>query len=594
MPSLFVIRGRDQGTRFELTDDCVGIGREAGNPIHIHDTETSRKHAELRREGATYELVDLDSSNGCFVNGDRVDQRLLVSGDRLQVGGTLMLFTAASEHSVEDLSQQIKIVGRDSSSQGSRIVRAMSQHEGSAILHSFPEESESPWLARARSNLQIMYHTALAVSHTLDIDQLLNRIMDLIFEWVEADRGCVMLFQDEDRRLVPQVRRNRGKEMSEDKINISRTILEYVTDRNEGVLTSNAREDSRWDTGQSILQQGVREAICVPMQGRYDVVGVIYIDTSTSPQRLIQQGGNVQKFNDEHLKLMIAIAHQAALAVEDTSYYKAMVQAERLAAVGQTIATLSHHVKNVLQGIRGGSYLIELGMSDHEEAAGEEQPDIDSMVSAAEMIGKGWKIVDKNQEKISTLVLDMLTFSKERDPEPAPSNMNELVADVIELMQGRANDLDVAVEWSPADEMPTLMFDPDGLHRAVLNIVTNAIDACDLAENPLVQVRTEYAADEQLLRVVVQDNGSGISQDDQEQIFSLFVSKKGGRGTGLGLPVSQKILKEHGGRICVDSEPDKGSTFILELPAVRVPVESPRAQAESAATVFFMPGDREE
>ncbi len=67
---------------------------------------------------------------------------------------------------------------------------------------------------------------------------------------------------------------------------------------------------------------------------------------------------------------MIAIAHQAALAVEDTRYYSAMVQAERLAAVGQTIATLSHHIKNILQGIRGGSYLIEMGLTEHDEDDG--------------------------------------------------------------------------------------------------------------------------------------------------------------------------------------------------------------------------------
>ena len=126
------------------------------------------------------------------------------------------------------------------------------------------------------------------------------------------------------------------------------------------MLTSNARDDSRWDPAQSIVSLGVREAICVPMQGRYDVVGVIYIDTAVTPQKMLAAKG-ANQFTEEHLRLMVAIAHQAALAVEDTSYYTAMVQAERLAAVGQTIATLSHHIKNILQGVRGGSYLIELG-----------------------------------------------------------------------------------------------------------------------------------------------------------------------------------------------------------------------------------------
>ena len=120
---------------------------------------------------------------------------------------------------------------------------------------------------------------------------------------------------------------------------------------------------------------------------------------------------------------MIAIAHQAALAVEDTRYHQAMVQAERLAAVGQTIATLSHHIKNILQGIRGGSYLIEMGLSAHDEA----------------VVRKGWGMVERNQNKISALVMDMLTFSKEREPEPVAGDLNTTVAEVVELMQTRAS-----------------------------------------------------------------------------------------------------------------------------------------------------------
>src|SRR5262249_36635109 len=157
----------------------------------------------------------------------------------------------------------------------------------------------------------------------------------LIFEWVEADRGCVMLMDPATRKLLPKVRRDAKGSSPENRITISQTILDYVLEHNEGVMTTNAREDTRWSSAASVLQQGIREAICVPLQGRYDVVGVIYIDTFTPPERAIQQK-SPNKFTDEHLKLMIAIAHQAALAVEDTNYYSAMVQAERLAAVGQT------------------------------------------------------------------------------------------------------------------------------------------------------------------------------------------------------------------------------------------------------------------
>jgi signal transduction histidine kinase/pSer/pThr/pTyr-binding forkhead associated (FHA) protein len=590
VPSLFVFRGNNQGMRFELETEVLSLGRESSNDIQLHDTEVSRRHAELRRTDKTFTVTDLNSSNGTYVNGKRVQGHQLANGDEVQMGGTVMLYTCLGDESTGDLADKIDIIARHQPGDRSRIVRSMSQAEGSRILADDSAAAASPWLARARSNLQVMYRTALAVSHTLDIDQLLNRIMQLIFEWVEADRGCIMLVDPDTGKLEPKVRRNRKGVKSEDRITISKTILDYVMEHNEGVLTSNASEDDRWNPAASILQLGICEAICAPMQGRYNMVGVIYIDTSISPQRVIQQQ-EAAKFTEEHLKLMIAIAHQAALAVEDTRYYSAMVQAERLAAVGQTIATLSHHIKNILQGIRGGSFLIKEGLSQHDES----------------MVGKGWEFVEKNQERISNLVMDMLTFSKEREPELVPSDMNEVAADVVELMTSRARDKHVELRFVPASPLPTLTFDPEGLHRAILNVVTNAIDACEpdacepeacepeasegeQAETPsprpgLVEVRVEYHAAEALVRIVISDNGSGIPPEEIEQIFSLFVSHKGSRGTGIGLPVSQKIIKEHGGRIFVDSKVGKGSRFTLEIPAVLSEGSTPSAKLDGKTLV---------
>lgn len=566
MPSLFVIQGRDQGTRHRLDESTVTIGRGTSNAVQLHDTEVSREHAELKRRGDVFVIRDLESSNGTFVNGRPIKEHELASGDQLQLGRTLLLYTGVTEGRVDDLADKINIVAPNVEDDGSRIVHSMHQSEGSEILAPPSDETSSPWLARARSNLQIMYRTALAVSHTLDIDQLLARIMDMIFEWVDADRGCIMLKDLDSGGLVPKVRRHRRGLQTDERITISQTILDYVVDRNEGVLTSNARDDDRWDAAKSILRMGVREAICVPMQGRYDAVGVIYIDTSLTPQRILQQG-SANKFTQEHLKLMIAIGHQAALAVEDTSYYKAMVQAERLAAVGQTIASLSHHIKNILQGVRGGSYLIEMGMKDHAKALGGGKMDVAAAKKAVGIMRKGWGIVEKNQERISTLVMDMLTFSKEREPVPESANLNELTADVVELMKSRAAEDHVELVWLPAPTMPTLLFDPESMHRAVLNIVTNAIDACLDRDGGRVEVSTQYSHAERMARVQVVDNGSGIEKEDLDKIFGVFVSRKGGRGTGLGLPVSQKILQEHGGRIRVESQFGQGSRFTLEFPA---------------------------
>jgi signal transduction histidine kinase len=282
------------------------------------------------------------------------------------------------------------------------------------------------------------------------------------------------------------------------------------------------------------------------------------------------------------------------------------------------------------------------------------------------MVAKGWEFVEKNQDRISHLVMDMLTFSKEREPEMHPSDINAVAGDVCELMQSRAADFGVTLVFEPMVPIPKLTFDPEGLHRAILNVVSNAIDAADprnrrdepeeeeefqddaasifsestAAETvesvpavggpldpsigsgpgskgpgsqgpdskglgskgsglkssgsgtggskaggskaggsgtkspPRVDVRTAYDPVRALVQVVVEDNGGGIPPDALEHIFSLFVSNKGSRGTGLGLPVSQKILKEHGGKIDVESTWGKGARFTLEMPAV--PVDATR------------------
>ena len=122
------------------------------------------------------------------------------------------------------------------------------------------------------------------------------------------------------------------------------------------------------------------------------------------------------------------------------------------------------------------------------------------------------------------------------------------------------------------------MIDPEGIHRAVLNIVTNAIDASEGAQDAQVVIKTEWDQDASVARISVRDNGVGIDPADIPSIFQIFASTKGSRGTGLGLPVSQKIIREHGGKIVVDSRPGEGSTFTIELPMPRK--ADPKATSE--------------
>jgi signal transduction histidine kinase len=181
----------------------------------------------------------------------------------------------------------------------------------------------------------------------------------------------------------------------------------------------------------------------------------------------------------------------------------------------------------------------------------------------------------------------MLSFSKDREPALEPADLNETVADVVELMQSRAKELNVALDWRPGADLTQVLIDPDGIHRAVLNIVTNAIDAAEGVADARVTVATAQDDDDEVVLVTVADNGVGINEADIASIFQVFASTKGARGTGLGLPVSQKIVREHGGKIVVTSRPGQGSQFAIDLPMKR---PEPNKETSGTGEVPIVPG----
>jgi signal transduction histidine kinase len=564
VPRLIVIKGTDEGKQFDVSDDVVAIGRDANQRVRLLDTEVSRRHAELHLVNGQYWVLDLGSANGTFVNNQKVSDALLHPGDQILIGQTVLVYHTGQQSTPDDsLARRISMIARNDLELSSAIVKTIAENEGSRIL-SRPDQVKTPWLKTALANLGIMYEASQAVSHILDLNQLLERILELVTRSIEADRGCVMLRHPDTGQFEPKAILTRGGGDDQEKIAVSRTIMEHVLREKQGVLISDAAQDERFNQGQSILRFGIREVICVPMKGRHETLGVLYLDTRSTPREFANRGG-ADKFTEDHLALAIAIAHQAALAVEETRYHQALVQAERLAAIGQTIAALSHHIKNILQGLRSGSEILQMGLKEKDEP----------------LLLQGWKIVEKNQGKIYDLVMDMLSFSKEREPAVEDTDLNALVGDVLELARGR--NPNVPVETRLAGDLPPIQVDPEGLHRALLNIVGNALDAVEDREEPRIGVQTLRDREKGWVRIVVVDNGCGIPPEKQAEIFRPFVSTKGSRGTGLGLPVSRKILREHGGDILLQSQVGVGSKFIL-----RLPMRSPLIQ-EATGTALEMP-----
>ena len=567
MAKLRVLKGPDAGKVFELSKGVNMVGRDAKCIVRLQDTEISRNHAELFWGTEGFRLRDLGSFNGSHVNCKQVKDILLKTGDQLQVGQTVMLFVS-EEQAPPDIQASIfssEIAGgseKDRLLQKFSILGSVPDSEGSVIL-SRPQGVEGDWVRNALSRLGVVYEAITATSEILELGDMLGKILKLLLGTLEADHASVYLFPefaDSEYGLGEQIQSENnslsllsriGDNPAKMGVSVSKTVVDYVLREKKGVLVSDALKDSRFNAVQSIVRAGVREIICVPMKGRHSTVGVIYLDKLYNEKHSDTVG--VHSFVKEHLILSIAVAHQAALAVEETHHYQARLQSERLAAVGEAVAYLSHHIKNILQGLKSGGEILRMGIKDLDA----------SLLSSAE------KLIDKNHGRLFDLVKDMLSFSKNREPNYENCDLVKLLADIAELSSPMVAAKGGVLKFESFAEELGMFIDQEGIHRVVLNLLNNALDACQDVEVPVIGLSLVEGDLPGWIKIMVRDNGEGISSQEIEKIFQPFKSSKGNAGTGLGLAVAQKIVKEHQGRIDVASDIGAGAVFSISLPIRR-------------------------
>ena len=231
---------------------------------------------------------------------------------------------------------------------------------------------------------------------------------------------------------------------------------------------------------------------------------------------------------------------------------KELVNSERLAAVGQTVAGMAHGIKNILNGFKGGRYLVDIGIDKNN----------------VDKLKNGWDMIKRNIEQTSELVMDLLSYSKEREPEYKACYPNDIADDVCELVRGHAQDYEIEIKKNFSGQIGEVILDPTTVHRALLNLVSNAIDACIFDDNidKKHEVNVRTAREGRFVTFEVEDNGSGMDEEVKKKLFSSFFSTKGAKGTGLGLLVTHKLVEENQGEIDVRSSEGEGTTFTIRLP----------------------------
>lgn len=228
------------------------------------------------------------------------------------------------------------------------------------------------------------------------------------------------------------------------------------------------------------------------------------------------------------------------------------LQAEKLAAVGQTVAGFAHGIKNIVTGLEGGLYVVQSAMKKKDDA----------------LLQKGWGMVERNIEKVSQLMKDLLNYSRSRVPDLKWVNPRDLAEEVCSLFQEKASRQGVIISVESDPAMGSACLDPKGIHTCLTNLISNAMDAClsdPGKELHKVILRIRKEADESVA-FEVEDNGIGMPESIKEKLFTTLFSTKGTSGTGLGLLVTHKIVQEHGGYITVETKLGRGSIFRILLP----------------------------
>lgn len=302
-PRFIGIQGEDAGKEFPI-DKKATLGRSTSNMIHIREKKASRMHAVIEFKSDHYMIEDLKSGNGTLLNGKPVTQSVaLKDKDKITIGDAIFCFSNPYNYSSILTYQSPGVV----SSEPSMFEKTKAEFSFNR-QHSFlmPEEQIQNLidLGKANSKLRILYKVTHAISSVFELEPLLTKILSVVFQYIPADRGAILLYEESTKKFTLQVVKERNKS-EESNIQISRMILDRVISQCVSLLTTDALLDETLSDSKTLQNDGVRSAMGVPLIYQETLLGVLYID-STEP---------LAEFNEDTLELLSGIATQAAMTI---------------------------------------------------------------------------------------------------------------------------------------------------------------------------------------------------------------------------------------------------------------------------------------
>ncbi|HOJ39153.1 MAG TPA: ATP-binding protein [bacterium] len=400
------------------------------------------------------------------------------------------------------------------------------------------KNQEKSILQRRLDALQKVSSFILYISN---LHRLLELIMEESKEILNAEASSLLLYDAREKRLYFEVARGeKGEKVKRLKLKLGQGIAGACGLERKVINVPDVTADSRfYPQADKRSQFQTRSILAVPLLWKKRLLGVLEV--------LNKRNGHPFDRSDE--ELMQIIASQAAMAIANAYLYRDNLKKAHFSGVGQTMLSLSHDIKNILNGLLGGMSLVDEGLK------GENREELKT----------GWEMVRRNVERISELILDMLSFSTRKKPLYQKVNLPGFLQATARIYQQRLEEKNGSLLVEPDPSLQEVFFDYQGIERVLLNLLNNACEAVPEGKGKII-LASHRLPETDRFQVSVRDNGCGIPPENLKKIFEVFFTTKGHHGTGLGLAVARKIVAEHQGQIRVDSRVGEGTTFVITLP----------------------------
>lgn len=545
-------------------DGALTVGRAEECDLVLADRRLSRRHARFYVDGEHWYVEDLGSPNGTLVNRRRVRKAKLTAGDTITLSKTTFRVEGDPEAADDPTQppvpppQLVKPVGQAlppdlASMVAEDYFKALGL--GDDTLHDTSLSTLTQLVAKTRS-FALLHEVSKTMQRAHEPQAMLTMVLDLLLKATGGERAYAVLVKEDGGIEVPVTRVVDGAAVAAAPP-VSSTVVEHVIEGRSSILCADATADDRFESSASLFLNETRALVAAPMLLADRVLGALVMDSSHLGRRFEETDLDLLSVVASTVgagldNLRLAARREATIAAlekaqaELLATQERLIQAEQMAALGRLASGIAHEVKNHLSPFMLADMIAKKYAEDED-------------------IQDASEIMLEAQQHILGLVNEVRDFAQgsTRAHEPEPHDLVEVAEAILRFLRcdralARA---DITLE---AQAHPEVMLDLGRFRQVVINLLKNAVDA--VPEDRAPQVRMVVHGTDEHAYLDVVDNGAGIAQADADQVFAPFFTTKGERGLGLGLDISRKIIRRHGGELGFTSEPGRGTTFRVRLP----------------------------